>query len=415
MASQTKLPLTSHINQHSCQSNKPDKHHLLVFSDRLPQVVTEALWALYHQHHIQPEQLEVVTSTTGKEEMLKHLISSSPHQPNKLVMLQADYSLAPLHFNQQQIHLLPHPEHSLHAKRDSIKQEENRDFILRLIQSRTQASNHKLHLVLSGEKRLYTHYVGLAMSLFARQQDSLSYLQIDAALKHSEFFYPTPYSKIIYTRYGSLNAQHAEVNLIDVPFVRQRHLLAYVKRNPQQKQQIIPPTPLPNTLLSLKVDLNSGSLTCSGVAISLPPATLGFYMVLLEEMLDEDEKEGYQCPPANKPDRVLAIKYLQMRLRMAGIASYDDSLQAVIALAHREIDNIQQKELCGLKDGMKASFFNDKKNKIRTALQQALPAPLAQRYGISIINRTKRDNATKPAAYFGINLPKEQVKIIEVE
>ena len=388
------------------------RHELLVLCGYTPQVVTETLYAFYKHEGIQFDTVNVITSSGGKTQVERHLTGAG--QTNMLQKLITDYGLNPIPFSEENILLVDDGEGQLldHAgSRQELVQVGN--FMLKQVKERTETSDTILHVSLSGGRKTYSYYLGYAMSVFARSQDTLNHVFVPTEYESSEFFYPTPNSQPIFAPGKLLDAKDAEVELVTIPLIRQRGGLpkTVLNGNPSFEQCVEICNSI-NYPVSLEVSLSEKVLICSGVEIKLPISIFAFYLVLLEDMLENNE--GYQYPSKEKPNRLLAIRYLQARLKIFGQTEFPDTLDELVAFISPRIEefDIYQGELDGLKNGMKYSFFGDKKSRVSTLLIDKLPKTVAEHYDIDILTSNKRGDARKPVSFFGIKLPRECVVFI---
>ena len=388
------------------------QHTLLVLTGFSPQVVTETIYAFYQQHQIQFNALKLITFSQGKIEASHHLLGNGKPEQGKLHALYQDYGLTPIPFNKQDILLIRNQDGSLLENASSSAElVQVGDFMLNTVRQLTSDPNTTLHVSLAGGRKTYAYYLGYAMSIFARQHDTLNHVFVQNEYESSAFFYPTPYPSPIYLKGRSLDAHDAKVELVTIPMIRQREGLPQrVLTGNASFEQCVEIGNSINRPVSLELNLAQRSITCSEVKLLLPPSVFAFYLMLVLEMLDENE--GYQCPANDKPNRLLAIHYLQARLLMQGFEQVPDTLDQLVAFTARHQDELemQTQELEGLSHGMKASFFSDKKNKIAKLLKEQLPHTVAEHYDIDALRAERRDSARKPAAYFGIKLPQECVR-----
>ncbi len=391
----------------------PKRHVLLVLTGRSPQVVTETLYAFNKHRGVQFDQLVVVTMPDGRREVLKHLIGQG--QTGKLQRLVEDFSLRPIQFSAEDIHLITDAQGNVITDaRSGAQLAAVANFMLNMIRDITRDDNTVLHASLAGGRKTLAFYLGYAMSLFARGTDSLNHVFVENQFESSEFFYPTPYPSPIYTLHGTVDAADANVELATIPLIRQREGLPKdLLRGETSFEECVAICNTIHDPVELIVDTEHRELCCSGLSVKLTKANFAFYLMMLEEMLDENE--GYPCPALGQADRVLAIDYLHARLRIEGVQQRYNSLAELTEVALNTLDGIKESEIEGLKNGMKASFFNARKNEIRNAFASRLPRAVAEHYDIDILTRFKRSDATRLAARFGIKLPPECVTIKEFQ
>lgn len=217
---------------------KTDRRILLCATGMSPQVVTETLYALaVNPSHGKtpwiPTEVHIISTTLGAEQARLNLLSEHPGWFHKLCK---DYALPPIKFTPNTIHCIQNSDgRDLDDIRTPADNESAANSIAELVRSLTQDENSTLHVSLAGGRKTMGYYTGYALSLYGRAQDRLSHILVNGAYEnHPEFYYPTPYEEIIYTRGDkpqALNCADAVINLAEIPFVRLRdglpdHLLA---------------------------------------------------------------------------------------------------------------------------------------------------------------------------------------------
>ncbi len=387
-----------------------DNATLLIMVGLSPQIITETIYAHYQQTGKQFTKVIVITTPAGKQAVVQHLFDH-PGGVGKLNQLVADYSLKAIELTEQDILLI---EDQNEQVIDDAKTSQDltgvADYLLELVRGLTEDDKPPLYVSLAGGRKTMTFYLGYAVSLFARAQDSLCHVFVDRAYESNEFFYPTPYPKPIFTAAGSIDAAKASVLLTDVPFIRQREGMPKLLLNGEST--FADCIELANTInqpVMLQVDTKNQILICSGVDIRLSKANFVFYLMMLDDMLDINE--GFECPSKDQPCQILAISFLQAMLRIHGISYRSGELTELISLASR-IDGLSEALLSGLKSGMKAQFFNDRKNQIANTLLNFLPKSVAEHYDFDTLSCRQKDGAKKRVSKYGIKLPQESVVYI---
>ncbi|WP_432464442.1 MULTISPECIES: CRISPR-associated ring nuclease Csm6 [unclassified Agarivorans] len=389
---------------------KPKEATLLIMVGLSPQIVTETIYAHYQQKKIQFTKVIIITTPAGKQAVVDHLLD---HQGGrgKLSQLVTDYSLKPIELLDKDILLIEDQyEQVIDDAQTSQQLTSVADYLLELVRGLTEDEQPTLCVSLAGGRKTMTFYLGYAVSLFARQQDSLCHVFVDSEYESSEFFYPTPYSNPIFTANGSIDAAKASVRLTNVPFIRQRDGMP--KLLLQGESSFSDCIELANTInqpVMLEVDIAKLTLVCSGVDISLSKANFVFYLMMLEDMLDINE--GFECPAREKPCQILAISYLQVMLKVNGLQDNQGDLHSLIASASR-IEGLSSAQLNGLENGMKATFFHDRKNQISSYLFNFLPKTVAEHYDFDILSCREKDGSNKKVSKYGIKLPRESVRFI---
>ncbi|MGZ8237418.1 MAG: CRISPR-associated ring nuclease Csm6 [Methylobacter sp.] len=329
------------------------RHILLCVTGLTPQVITETLYALYKGGHALPEQIHILTTQEGAERARLTLIND-----HWLSRFYEDYGLPQITFDGSYIHILQ--DHDGNPLQDIRSDEDNRataDGITEMIRILTAAPDIALHVSIAGGRKTMGFYAGYALSLYGRQQDRLSHVLVAADYEsHPQFYYPTPYSQVIYGNDPSrkpLDTQHADVILADITFVRLRHGLdqallqgksSFSESVKNAQQSLAPP--------NLIIDLPQRRIVAQGRQIRLTPADLAFYLWLIERQ--QAAKPDPPCPNDGVPDAAYALEYLH----------HYKAVNGELGGADRTIVSLQQ--------GMSKSFFEQRKSRINKALLQFL-------------------------------------------
>ena len=198
-----------------------------------------------------------------------------------------------------------------------------------------------------------------------------------------DFFYPTPYSRVLQTRDGKLaDTAMAEVTLAEIPFVSLRHglpdaLLAgaasFNDTVAAANAALAPP--------HLLIDLQRRRILTAGKTIDLPPAELAMLAAFARHTLAGGGP--LSAPDKHVPDLEWARRYQREYLAITGVAGDTDAtVQA-------------------LKNGMDGDYFSQRKSKLDKRLKTAL-GPAAEAYRI-------HDGGTRPRRY-GLTLAAESIR-----
>ena len=178
---------------------------LLAVSGLSPQILTETLYALAvaTDPPFIPTELQILTTVEGAERARLSLLSDDPGWFTRLCR---DYGLKPPAFGLDQIQLIT--DANGQALEDIRELEDNAsvaDQLIARVRDLTADPDCALHVSLAGGRKTMGYYAGYALSLFGRPQDRLSHVLVAAPFEQSwNFFYPTPYSRVIETKDGKL-------------------------------------------------------------------------------------------------------------------------------------------------------------------------------------------------------------------
>ena len=330
-----------------------NQNTLLVVTGLTPQVVTETLYAVYKRGDELPSAIHILTTAEGYRRANLTLINDG-----WLARFYADYQLPAAEFSPHYIHVLEqNKDQPLQDIRSQADNQAMADGITEWIRTLTAAPDTALHVSIAGGRKTMGFYAGYALSLYGRDQDRLSHVLISADYEsHPQFYYPTPYSQVIYANDTSrkpLDTQQAEVMLADIPFVRLRHGLdqallegkSSFSQTVANAQRALGPA-------HLIIDRPKRLLTAQSIPIKLIPADLAFYLWILRRQADG--QPALQCPSDGAPDLDFANEYLEQYQQLHDqFGGTDRTAEA-------------------MKNGMSKSFFEQRKSRVNKELQQKL-------------------------------------------
>ncbi len=354
---------------------------LLCVTGLSPQVVTETLYALAHRQWI-PTEIHVITTAEGKRRAELALLSGDPGWFHRL---RKDLDLPPIAFDARHIHCIEGADgRALDDIRTPDDNERAADVITEQVRRLTEDPETELHVSIAGGRKTMGFYLGYALSLFGRPQDRLSHVLVSEPFESSwEFFYPTPYSRVIGIRNQSLaDTRDAEVTLAEIPFVRMRDGLDEgLLRNGARFSELVAAAQQAVLDPTLAIDLECQSIEAGAQRVRLPPRLLAFYSLFARRRLEE--KQPLTAPDKNVPDPAWAERFLNEYRRIRG----------------GELDDIERTERA-LANGMDGDYFSECKSKLHRILRQKLGGA-AKRYLID-------DGGERPRRY-SLSLPRDAV------
>lgn len=369
------------------------RHILLSVTGMSPQVVTETLYAIHRDKRPWPEDIWVITTAKGANQLRAGLIAHG-----NLERLCRDYDRPIPNFSDGNILVVPDSEgNQVEDARTLPDHEALADFITRTVlelTSRVDADGFKpcLHASLAGGRKTMTFYLGYAMSLFARPDDCLSHVLVDQAYEgEPDFYYPTPYFQEFISRSGDrLNAADAAVTLADIPFIRHRDYLPgrfHHFHDGISFRALIDLINLGQTPDRLRITLEdaqqrllvAGSDGKTVAVVPMTPANYTAYRMVIR--LNQANLALLKLPHKDIPDTDLAWSFMEDAFSITGL-SFDEHAtltQLIDRLAdHNELrpTGIANRTLDSLRVGMRRSFFAERLNEIRVALHEYLPEKL---------------------------------------
>ncbi|PJG82545.1 TIGR02584 family CRISPR-associated protein [Caviibacterium pharyngocola] len=206
------------------------KRILLSVTGMSPAVVTETLYALVTEKGFIPTEIRVITTLQGKNQLIKMLLGIEGGRKERKGALEefiedygTQYGFSHIHFDESCIEVI---EDKCGEKLSDIRSpEENElasDQIVKLVGKLCQDDDTALHVSIAGGRKTMGFFLGYALSLYGRKQDSLSHVLVSAEFENQpSFFYPKPYSHKIYNTKGiEFDAKDGKVMLAEIPWVR---------------------------------------------------------------------------------------------------------------------------------------------------------------------------------------------------
>ena len=410
---------------------KPHPHTLLATTGASPQVITETLYAIHHSNAQWPDALFLITTSFGKRKAVQGLLEEG-HLQRLCTQLQRPLPA----FDASHVLVAPGADgQPVEDARSVADHEALANFIMTVVRDRTQASQGSLHASLAGGRKTMTFYIGYAMSLFGRAQDSLSHVLVSEGYENIPgFWFPTtdaPHRHIT-SRDTTLDASLAQVTLAPIPFVRHRHDLPQVLLqtgtavNFAQLVQLINLGENP-AALRLEVDLPAACIRLSTVDSDLhlvfAPKLLEMAFFTLMARCTMGGESDLTRPLKGNPEIGLSASLLQELLPLCGLACKDRLSDNLAALEDWNVTQGQLKDstLEALRNGISDTWFDQRKNQLHTLFLQQLPASLArwvqpatiwdedgQRLGREAIDKTPKKGG------YGLHLEPHQIRIVDM-
>lgn len=334
---------------------------LLAVTGLSPQVVTETLYALAVRRETPfvPTEIHLITTREGAERARLSLLSD---EPGWFARIRQDYQLPEIAFDQSHIHILAGKEaRLLEDIRSPQDNEDAADFITDIVRQLTDDPESALHVSIAGGRKTMGFYLGYALSLFGRPQDRLSHVLVSEPFESSwEFFYPTPYSRVISinnkqsTRDNRLvDTADANVTLAEIPFVSLRHgLPEYLLTGEARFSETVAAASQALGPAELVLDLRGACIRAGNSITSLPPAELALLAVFARRAIQG--LEAIAAPSKELPDENWAAQYL-------------NELRAI----RGEMSDIEKTERA-LKKGMDGEYFSSCLSKLKKSLKRRL-------------------------------------------
>ncbi|MGF1763384.1 CRISPR-associated ring nuclease Csm6 [Aliivibrio kagoshimensis] len=197
------------------------KNILLATTGTSPQVLTETLFAIHKSGRSFPDEIYVITTKSSKTILVNGLFRDGHFQA-----LLNEYDMPAVKFDESHIWLIEDDKgQSIDDAKSIDDQTYMADFITHKVYELTQDDNVAIHASLAGGRKTMAFYFGYAMSLFGRDQDTLSHVFVDDEFEFvRDFWYPTKQSKWVAGKngQGEVDVSKATITLAEIPFVRMR-------------------------------------------------------------------------------------------------------------------------------------------------------------------------------------------------
>ncbi len=260
---------------------------LLAVSGLAPQVITETIYALLHQGR-KVDAVRVITTRQGRDRILTGLFAP---ENRVLANLLADFGLtrADLEFNSSSIQVLKTANGV--ELNDIISRDDNEILLKNCLDTAfrlTKEENTAVWFLVAGGRKTMTSCLTLAAQLYGRPQDRLLHVLISPEFENSrDFWYPPRKIGLVELHDAQgrpfyKESRFARIQLVTIPFVSVRHLLAAnLLDHPR------PPAELMQSLIrdpqkTLLVNLAEGKIIFNGIELDMHPARLALYTFFIE-------------------------------------------------------------------------------------------------------------------------------------
>lgn len=383
------------------------KHILLAVTGSSPQVVTETLYAIHKQGLPWPDEIQIITTSYGKEQARLGLLNRDIGKVSVLEQLCKDYQHPLPAFSVDKILVVPDANgKEVDDARTKEDQEALADFIVQHVAQLCNDGSCQIHASLAGGRKTMTFYLGYAMTLFARPEDRLSHVLISPQQYEglTDFYYPTPCSRAIKGKNESQLLDSSEVSvsveLSEIPFIRHRNQIekslltqfsnAHDKISYRQlvEYQNLAADPKCQQELSLEFELKKSSVTLmrSGhiqtvINFQENPLELAFYAMIARHNTCVNPVKFHRQAVAELEQRNADLFFQELE-RMHGLtpcletdaAGYGERMQ------HRDERFFKDfsKTIQGLKTtngyiGLSDTFIDQRKNTLKKILSKQFP------------------------------------------
>ena len=368
------------------------KKTLLAVTGLAPQVITEALYAIFSEGR-KVDAVRVITTRRGKELLLSRLLASD----GKLKELLADFSLPPaaLDFTPASIQVL---RDTGGRELDDIITPEDNEVLLQtcldLTFQCTSEPEDTVYFLVAGGRKTMTSCLTLAAQLYGRRQDRLYHVLVSPEFENCrDFWFPPRRSQTVQLRdelgqpYWK-ESRYAQIDLITIPFVSVRDHLA-----PELLDRPHPPAELMQSLIrdqpkTLTVNLAEGKLSYGVTELDLLPAWLALYAYFAEQK--KDCRREHPCR-----DCTDCYRATDEIIQSPAILRLYEKICGNLPLGERSDSGIVS---------LSKENFHSYKSKIRQALIRAFGQSHAEELLISAAG-------TRPESRYGLKIDRHRIRM----
>lgn len=273
---------------------------LLSVTGLTPQVVTETLYALIHAAPaFVPTEVHLITTREGAERARLALLSEDPGWFRRFCK---DFRLPDIAFDEKGIRILTgQGGEGLDDIRTPEDNQRAADLITETVRELTSDPDAAVHVSIAGGRKTMGYYLGYALSLYGRPQDRLSHVLVSEPFESSwDFFYPTPYERVIQTRDQKLaNAADARVTLAEIPFVRLRDgLPPRLQAGRASLSEVVAAANRALLPPKLLIDLKAQRVYADDIVLPLGMTDIAVLLWLAERVLRGDSVIDWTTPEA---------------------------------------------------------------------------------------------------------------------
>lgn len=373
------------------------KHILLIVTGASPQALTETLFAIHQQGKQFPDEIFVITtkSTLG-------ILTDGLFKQAQLAKLIEEYQLPAIKFTEENIWLIEDENgQPIDNAKSELEQTYMADFITRKVFELTSNNNLSIHASIAGGRKTMAFYLGYAMSLLGREQDTLSHVFVNDEFEFvRDFYYPTSYNHMIKGKDRALiNCKNAQVTLAEIPFVRMRQSIDETLISNMQSASFSQTVASLNSIhkknLSLEINAKAKTLTFAGIEIKLTAKECAFYLWLLQCSLSENAKlivdRDFEGSLRHSKEYLYILQENSNDLRV-----FRDTFGI-------EPEDFRDNLLTQLK-AMEKTFVQQSRSRINTKINKLLPNELANKIAISSQKQTL-------ATHYWLNAITHDIKI----
>ena len=361
-------------------------HTFIAVTGMSPAVITESLYAIANENLTWPDQLQVITTAKGAELLieLNHDLERLCNALNRPYFTEDKVTISVIKDLEGS---------SLRDARSTEDLEKLGDTLMEIVRDLTSDPDNTVHASIAGGRKTMAFYLGYAMSLFGRDNDTLSHVLISEPFDAvPSFRFPLQPNRQLQSRTGDIvDARTADISLAIIPFVRLRSELPPALQEMGKTISFKHMVSLINlgeterTNRSIRLSLNDQDKAIvindiSGnevIQIKFGLLAYGFYKtILLNQLTGSPSKR----PDLGEHDTDLATEFAENLLAIFGLHSKAQPLtQMLEVLEDLPRQAVSPRTLSTLREqSITRQFFDQRCNEIKDELIRSLPPRLSQ-------------------------------------
>ncbi len=247
-----------------------------------PQVLTEALYALFMQGRM-VDEIHVITTQTGRDLIHAGLLASGE---GAFFRFLDEYEIprSSVTFPPGNVHVLRNE--SGEELPDIVTPEDNEVLVkkcMELAWQLTKDVNQSVYFLIAGGRKTMSACLALAAQFYGRECDRIFHVLVSPEFENCrEFYFPPKVSKLVSTKdsNGKVCYRHtkdARIWLVPMPFVSVRNRLSEGDLRMPQEPDILLSALVKDSPPRLIVDLDESRLVFRGRQLDLPPIMTALY------------------------------------------------------------------------------------------------------------------------------------------
>jgi len=332
-----------------------------------PQVLTEALYALFKEGRI-VDEVHVITTSTGRDLVHAHLLASGQ---GEFFRFLDEYHIprGRIRFVPENIHVLR--DDSGQELDDIVTPEDNEVLVktcMELAWKLTGDESQAVYFMIAGGRKTMSACLALAAQFYGRPDDRIYHVLISPEFEHCrDFFYPPVEKRLVATKDAKgktvfRNSSDAEIWLVSMPFISVRDRLSQEDLNVPRNPETLLASLIRDNPPKLVIDMSESKIVFKGRQVDLPQTQLAlfaFFAILRKEC-------GCKKAPGECPSCYLSWEDIEAR----------DELRQTIAALYKKIKDRDIYSVNLGEDGgiMKLDFsaFSSYRSKLNTKLKDEL-------------------------------------------